>query len=259
MKIFVINLETSVERKHFMEKQLSELGLDFEIFDAVNGHTIDESEILKSYDPDFYFNRPEYYTRGSIGCTLSHFYIYKRIVAENIGVALILEDDMILRPELPDILKMLRLQVQDDEVILLFYLSYASLKLKRSKAIRLKDEYNLYGIEDTAGLKATGGYVINQKGAQSMLGNLVPINTLPDDWNEFIKRGILKSLRVVYPQVTDSDYFATTVRPNEKGGVGLKMALAFIERSKMFPFYQLLRYRRKKAYDRLRNCIVIPD
>ena len=42
MRIFVINMKTSVKRRKIMEEQLKNLGLDFEIFEAVRGDSLSE-------------------------------------------------------------------------------------------------------------------------------------------------------------------------------------------------------------------------
>jgi glycosyl transferase, family 25 len=259
VKIFVVNLKSSGDRRLIMEKQLDKLGLPFEIFDAVNGYEITEAEILESYDADFYYNRPGYYTAGSIGCSLSHFYIYKKIIDDKIDTALVLEDDMIINPDLPEVLEKLRQEIADNEVILLFYLSYLPINLLAKNAVPLAKKYKLYNLETSEGLKATGAYMINYEGAKSMYSRLAPIKTLPDDWHKFRQAGILQSVRAVYPVIVDSDFFATTVRPHEKGGSILRKFLTFSERNKVFPVYQLLRWRRKKSYDKLRNCYIIDN
>ncbi len=95
MKIFVVNLKTSVEKRKNMEEILNNLKLEYEFFDAINGSDVDEESYkvnLKWYEP--YNHR--HMTYGEIGCALSHYTIWKKIVDENISEAIILEDDVII-------------------------------------------------------------------------------------------------------------------------------------------------------------------
>ncbi|MCT8350393.1 glycosyltransferase family 25 protein [Photorhabdus kayaii] len=46
MKIFIINLESDIERKYSMLQQASSLGLDVEIIKAVNGKQLSKDEVM---------------------------------------------------------------------------------------------------------------------------------------------------------------------------------------------------------------------
>lgn len=82
-EIYVINLPRRQDRRERIEATLEEMGVDFRIFDAVDGTTIDE-EYLKKLGikslPDYkdpYSGRPMNY--GEIGCFLSHYFIWKDV------------------------------------------------------------------------------------------------------------------------------------------------------------------------------------
>lgn len=75
-----------------MEKHLSELGLEFEMLDAVDGNSLSEQEIKNLLAPG------ANYIPGVVGCYLSHINAYQRIIDQNIDMALILEDDARLNP-----------------------------------------------------------------------------------------------------------------------------------------------------------------
>ncbi|QZX98138.1 glycosyltransferase family 25 protein (plasmid) [Pantoea alfalfae] len=91
MKIFVINLSRSPERRASMEQQLSLLNLDYEIVEAVDGSQLSYTEIMKETMPLNYA-----LSCGEVGCALSHINICKRIASEGIPMALILEDDALI-------------------------------------------------------------------------------------------------------------------------------------------------------------------
>jgi GR25 family glycosyltransferase involved in LPS biosynthesis len=85
--IFVISLARAPDRRAAISSHLKNLGLDFEIVDAVDGAKLPDAQ-RKSLLAD-----GVNYVPGVIGCYLSHIQVYEKIVKNNIPVALILEDD----------------------------------------------------------------------------------------------------------------------------------------------------------------------
>ncbi len=259
MKIFVINLKTSLQRRKIMERQLNKLKLPFEFFDAVQGSALTQEEVMAYYDKDFYNTRPGYFTPGMAGCTLSHYFLYKKIVEENIKIALILEDDMQLNKDLPGMLEKLSAQIRNDEVIMLFYQSYFAINLCGPTASSLNNKYNLFQVADTKGLRSTGGYLITYEAAKSMAEKLLPFCAFPDDWKSFYDRKILNGVRVLYPFLLENTYQPTTISPNTKGGSIVKKIVPFVEAKKIFPVYQLLKWRRKIKIAQTRRCFIINE
>ena len=101
--IFVVNLESSADRRKFISEQLNDFGLKYEIFPAVDGRKKTQSEIDAVYDSgkaQEIFHRE--LTRGEIGCSWSHLNIYRKMVEGNISEALILEDDVFLSQDFLD-------------------------------------------------------------------------------------------------------------------------------------------------------------
>lgn len=101
-KIFMINLERRPERLARMIESFNILGLEVENFTAIDGRELNEDEMkkigiefLEGY-ADPYLNRPM--TLGEIGCFLSHFYIWEKMVTEKLEEVLILEDDIRFEP-----------------------------------------------------------------------------------------------------------------------------------------------------------------
>jgi hypothetical protein len=102
---FVISLEQDTERRDHMHRQLDALGLRAEFVPAVNGSSLapgdwsqyDRERCLQIYGVEMMPNE--------IGCFLSHYRLYERVVRENLPVALIMEDDLEIRPEFPLVLE----------------------------------------------------------------------------------------------------------------------------------------------------------
>ncbi len=85
-----------------MELTLKELGIDYTYFEAVDGKTLTDEilsqkgiKFMPGYE-DPYHKRPM--KMGEIGCFLSHFMIWQKMVEENLKEVLILEDDIKFEP-----------------------------------------------------------------------------------------------------------------------------------------------------------------
>lgn len=106
MHIFVISLQTSVERRRRILDRLAALGLTAEIFWGIDGRKLPPSERRYAgrlrqllYGKDL--------TDGEIGCAQSHFAVCAEIAARGLDRALVLEDDAILADHLPQVLEIL--------------------------------------------------------------------------------------------------------------------------------------------------------
>lgn len=256
MKYFVINLKSSLQRRKIMEDQLTKLRIPFEIFEAVKGTDLSEEEITGYYTPDYYKNRPAYFTPGLAGCTISHYLLYKKIVSEKIDIAIILEDDMILDKNFAAIANKLSTVITNHEAIMFFYQSYINIPLAASTVLPIDNKFNLYQVVSSFGIRSTGGYMITHETAKSLVEKLLPFSAYPDDWKSFYDRRIINGIRVVYPYVMTNSYEPTTISPYLKGGALFKKALSFLERHKIFPVYNFLKWRRKKYTAKTRQCII---
>ena len=89
MKIFVISLNNS-ERRKSIKTQMKKLNLSFEFYDAVNGKELTQDEISSLCDNQALKNNPRWLNRGAIGCSLSHLFVYQKIIDENIEKAIVM-------------------------------------------------------------------------------------------------------------------------------------------------------------------------
>jgi len=102
-RIYIINLDTDKDRWMNIENQLSQLELDFVRISGVNLN-INPELVKNKYS--FQRNQKEFYsdlTVGEIGCYLSHIECWKKILAEKLDYAFILEDDIIIRSNFRDV------------------------------------------------------------------------------------------------------------------------------------------------------------
>jgi GR25 family glycosyltransferase involved in LPS biosynthesis len=83
--LYYINLEKSLDRRNFMEKQFRENEISFIRIPAIDGDNIKIN----------YRNRcTKKITNGELGCTLSHIKAIKKAFDDNCEIAVICEDDI---------------------------------------------------------------------------------------------------------------------------------------------------------------------
>lgn len=104
IKIFYINLDKRVDRNTLVLEQLSALSLTAERLSAINGGDLDEQETSFINRENFLLNTKRHISNGEIGCALSHRLIWQKMLDNDLDYALILEDDVVLAPQLLDIL-----------------------------------------------------------------------------------------------------------------------------------------------------------
>ena len=98
MQIFVINLASAIERRKLQEVQLTKLGLEYNILNALSVSDINEATYKKHY---FDWQRP--LIKTEVACYFSHRSAWEKVI-KNKKPALILEDDAILSKTLPELL-----------------------------------------------------------------------------------------------------------------------------------------------------------
>jgi glycosyl transferase, family 25 len=96
--VFVISLSRAVDRRLAIRNHLCEVGVQYELIDAVDGKSISQQNLVHLVAPGRTMHP------GAVGCYLSHLQVYERMREENTQVALILEDDARLNPKLTALL-----------------------------------------------------------------------------------------------------------------------------------------------------------
>jgi glycosyl transferase family 25 len=170
-KIFVINLDSSVDRIESMQAQCNELGLVFERISAVRGKNLSSDEKAAVYNRAV--NLAKYdkeLNDGEIGCYMSHARCWEQIVAQDIDYALILEDDAILTPELKDFIAKLADSTQEWDYI---KLSHGRKPKNILNAIDLGDGLSLGQCIKLP--STTTGQLVSLAGAKKLLEHAYPI------------------------------------------------------------------------------------
>ena len=86
--IFVISLARATDRRTDIVQRLDAAGVDYEIVDAVDGLDLDLTTLKDRLSS-------KSMGRGVIGCFLSHYNLWQRMIDEQTPAAVILEDDAV--------------------------------------------------------------------------------------------------------------------------------------------------------------------
>lgn len=195
MKVFVINLPRSIERRASMEHQLSLLNLDYEIVEAVDGSKLSHSEIMRETRPLNYALRC-----GEVGCALSHINLYRKIASEGIPLALILEDDALIDSNTVDALNEIEnLSAKTPTVTLLTEgAKYINKPLYPSQGKK-----SIYKVLEAA---CSHGYVVNHSAAKKLAEFMYPVWMVADKWQVLNEYSVCNVEVVVPPVVGKTSY-----------------------------------------------------
>lgn len=161
--VFVINLDSSPERYQSALAQLTAQAIEAERFSGVYGKNLTQQELDNCYDPAENirkFRRP--LSAGEIGCYLSHRALWQKMLDEQIPLAVILEDDIDVRPGFDTVLEQLQhlynwdmIKLSDDR------------NGQGEQSLALAQPYKLVNFHKVP--NCTTGYAITQAGAKKLL------------------------------------------------------------------------------------------
>lgn len=248
MKTFVINMKKDVQRKKDMISQLDAHSVDHEFFEGVDGKVLSKEELHKIIDEEKLIDmhkRPINELLGLIGCTYSHYLIYKKMVDEKIPVACILEDDVILSQEFNNQLNWLENEIKTNEIVSLHTLLYQPLEFDSSSRVNNSCEI----LDPTPPLiRGTQGYVITNHCANQLIVEMMPILEFPDCFNRYQLFCPDVKIRVLFPFII-RHMWIDSVRDDKKNGIKDKL-LSKIQKHQVFPFWNIMRSRRRRINDK---------
>ena len=203
ISIFTISLPDSTQRREALTRRMEALSLPFEFFDAVDGRQGIPAEFEGMVDREnslVRFERPMVDTE--FACALSHVMVYRTIVERGIPFALVLEDDAIPDPDLPQYLAGEYFRGAD-----LVSLAYRRTHVVKRSAENLFGPYRAYRpFRWLRNPESTAGYVVSRDAARYMAENTIPI-VREADWpncaNRFRRN---RTWKVVYPRLIKTSY-----------------------------------------------------
>ena len=183
MKVFVINLKRDVAKREAVAKRLESAAVDFEFVEAVYGKDIPSVELDRLCDFRKMRRIGRELTPGEIGCALSHLAIYDRIVRENIDVACVLEDDVIVAPAFRKVTEKGADFIRGKRAVMLLEESLGGWSAGRLcycyNAVRLGNGF------------CTHAYLVTKESAEALCAFLRPVVRVADCWGTLVARGIV--------------------------------------------------------------------
>ena len=196
LPIFCINLERSIERREKMQKQFKKIKAPAQFIKAFDGNDITQNLL----DRVGYKNQ---ITKNELGCFLSHLYLYEKIIAENIDMAIICEDDCNFKISYENIKKRLSLMPKDADIC---YLRSISPYRKVNKYFGLLDiRYEILGFTC---------YIVTKKCCENILqyikqNNIIMQSDVISD--TLIVKKIIRSYVLISNLVEHSGYNDSTL------------------------------------------------
>jgi glycosyl transferase family 25 len=246
MHAYVINLARSSDRRAYITAELQRAGLDYQIIPAVDGRTLD---LTDPYLIDPSLASLWKFPVGTAGCAMSHIRTYQKILEDGRDLAMVLEDDVKVPPDLSDLANEVADHLTGAEVVLLNFASYppGPLKMSLEGSINLPSSRQLALPIDARQLVNAGAYIITRQACARLVEGLLPIHAAADEWRSLYSQGLIDRVRCVLPQPSPkSPKFASTIGFYSLGN-GLKARMAGpLVRRKIPLFHQAIRYRRQR-------------
>jgi glycosyl transferase family 25 len=246
MKVFVINLERSVERRASIKRQLDAQDIDFEIIKAVDGAVLTDEYLQTALNFEEIAKRPYLMRKGAYGCALSHYAIYSKMVAEGIPYALILEDDVVIEQGFKNVIETIPSKLLVNDVVLLFAQNnFMPIVFSEQDTERLPKGHKIvYPMEPWA-LGSAAGYIITNEAARGLMQYVFPVREPADAWIAFYRDKAIGNIRCIAPFLVKPAGFDSNIDYVSSQSMVGKVS-SFIKKYRIFPFKQLLDYRRQR-------------
>jgi glycosyl transferase, family 25 len=247
VRAYVINLARSPDRRAHITAELKKTGLDYEIVTGVDGRELDLND-QSLVDPSF-LTAP--FPENSAGCSLSHQKVYRKIIADGLDAALVLEDDIRVPADLVSLADAVARHMTGAEVALLSVDSPEPCRMSRAGSVRLADSRLLALPIDVAQLHSTGAYIITREACERMAKSQPPVRVVADSWSYFYREGMLDRVRCVapLPVLKDGEFVSTIGFRSLGDGLRARLIAPLLERE-IPVVHQLLVYRRQRILRR---------
>lgn len=245
IKIFIINLERSLDRRKFMERQLQKTNLNYQFIRAVDSKNLDTSEILQINENRLH---QQELLPQEIATTYSHAKACQALAASNeCEFGLILEDDVILPSSLPQLLKSLSTELNRDGVMMLAAYLASKTSIRHIKSI--DKNFDIASPLTTTGVYGTQAYLLSKSQAFSFAKKMLPVKTVADDWKYYLREGIFDEIMWVYPFPCRHAEFISLIREDSRTDISYlrKLSKKIIFKYRIFPIYHFVIRKNRKA------------
>lgn len=220
--VFIISLLSSTERRSRMTKLLTEKGINFTFFNAVDGREFNTKDLNEIRDKTSYFKkqRKRNLSKGEIGCALSHINLYKHIIDNDIEFALIFEDDIdILSESILNRILFTELLINNKnwDLLQLGYYQKFNTEYSETFVSFKKDQLieNVYMARPAIFCSSTFAYVIRKKAASILFEYGHPAR-VPSDYltGDSAKLGV--NFKVIVPKIIGHTWDYGTIHEPER-------------------------------------------
>lgn len=184
MKIYVISLEASLDRKAALKNAFPQHYEEFIFINAVDGRNLTTTEYFDLVKPNLYKNN-RLLSPAEAGCALSHMKVYEKIIQENVP-AIVLEDDVIGNDEAIEKAIAIAKKTNPDEVI--FLGGYDHIKEAKNVYLKANPEQNgatpVYEVDKLSYIYLGSAccYAIGANAARVALNGQKQVLKLADSW-----------------------------------------------------------------------------
>lgn len=196
MKSFVINLDRDVERMEAATRQLSSHGIAFERLSAVYAADMDSK--LRSAAVNhrrWRIAMGRCVRPGEIGCALSHFSIYRKMLMDDIPLACIFEDDVVFTGDVKSCLDLVESVIDTKRAQVVLLSDHTHQKIRTRCICPAKTDM------------FTEAYVITKPAAANLLRVNYPMQVPCDHWGRFVRLGAIELFHA-YPAVANQNWTA---------------------------------------------------
>ncbi len=207
LPIFILNLPEAKKRREFIQQQLEKHNLKGEFFKASRGDELPQEFLAKFKVQQGMPLLGREMAHSELGCIFSHYFLLKKIIAEDIPTALVLEDDAIISQDsanllsnFPNIANIANIKDNWDLLSIGYWTKLENGRpfvgrniyptgLWHSKKVKPQDIHKLYELSVPNihigplidEIEGTHAYVVTKKGAQHLIRVIEQQPILPFD------------------------------------------------------------------------------
>lgn len=220
---YLINLDRSPDRLKCMAAQLNSLDIPYTRITGVDGSSIGtgvNAEVARSALPPH-----------AIGCAMSHYSAYRRMLADGAEVAFVMEDDLVFCPDFKEVLSLAARAINDTDVFLLYFHGRDKKRFSSQGAIRVSATRSFHRGCTMWGPYSAGAYLIHRNVARRLASYILPVRVTADNWFTFHADGVIGGLWGLLPLAIAPGKFGSDI-----GYSPLGRAVRSLEKSLVFSF-----------------------
>ncbi len=208
IKVFVISLKECSDRRAHIANQLTQQGIDFEFFDAVDGRK-ENHPLFERYDyiKRLWFTSGGMPPRGELGCYASHYLLWETCVKLGQSIVII-EDDAAICADAKTVLPIIQNRIS----------CYGYLRLEDGSEgvhIPIEETEDYCIVKMTHNFNGTRAYAISPSAAKNLLLHSKKWSVAVDNFiGSFFLHGVESYLLTPF-LAQDTGDFATSIQPEK--------------------------------------------